>query len=424
VVALLSDIREIMRGNVLVLTVCSSLWRISIDIIWSYIGLYVIALGGEYETIGQVMAIGNLASTLLYPLGGYIADYEGRIKIMAYMTYVYAFTFPIFVFTSSWQWVAVGMFMQSLVTFYIPAMQALMADSIPSNMRGLGFAATMAIPGAFGIASPLIGGWLINQIGIKTAVRGLYATGFFVALLVATLRYKYLKEVRIREGPGLNITVGRVPGLIIESYRDMVRTVKGASRSLQVYSLLVSAAAFFVSMVSPFWIIRATEIIKLNTWQWGTLGLINGAINVILSFPAGKIVDRFNKRWVAGISLILCSIPCLLYLRATTYLQVVILLAASTIPNTFINPAFQAIFIDKTPPDKRGRMIAAMGGAGIWVTGGAWATGILAMISITLGTLLSGYIYRFNNQLPWFILSGAMALIGVLMIVLVKDTEN
>lgn len=103
-VALLSDIREIMRGNVLVLTVCSSLWRISIDIIWSYIGLYVIALGGEYETIGQVMAIGNLASTLLYPLGGYIADYEGRIKIMAYMTYVYAFTFSIFVFTSSWQW--------------------------------------------------------------------------------------------------------------------------------------------------------------------------------------------------------------------------------------------------------------------------------------------------------------------------------
>ena len=420
---MLSEIREIMRGNVLVLTVCSSLWRISIDIIWGYLSLYVIALGGEYETIGQVMAIGNIASMLLYPLGGYIADYEGRIKVMAYMTYVYAFTFLIFVFTSSWQWVAVGMFMQSLVTFYIPAMQALMADSIPAHQRGLGFAATMAIPGAFGIASPLLGGWLINKIGVKTAVKGLYAVGFFVALLVATLRLKYLKEVREREGPGLNITIRRVPRLVLDSYRDMVRTVRGASRSILIYSLLVSATTFFVSMVSPFWIIRATEIIGLNTWQWGTLGLINGTLNVLLSFPAGKIVDRFNKKWVAGICLILCSIPCLLYLRATTYIHVVILLAASTIPNTFINPAFQSIFIDMTPPDKRGRMIAAMGGAGIWVTGGAWATGILAMISITMGTLLSGYVYRFNNQLPWMILSGAVALIGVLMILLVKETD-
>ncbi len=130
-----------MRGNVLVLTVCSSMWRMSVDIVWGYLSLYIIALGGEYETIGQVMAVGNIASMLLYPLGGYLADYQGRIKVMAYMTYVYAFTFLIYVFTDTWQGVAVGIFLQSFVTFYFPAMQALMADSIPADKRGLGFAA-------------------------------------------------------------------------------------------------------------------------------------------------------------------------------------------------------------------------------------------------------------------------------------------
>jgi MFS family permease len=413
-----------MQGNVLVLTVCSSLWRVSTDIIWPYLSLYVIALGGQYETVGQVMAVGNIASMLLYPLGGYIADYQGRIKIMGYMTYVYALTFLIFVFTGSWEWVAVGLFMQSLVTFYIPAMQALMADSIPAKKRGVGFAATMAIPGAFGVASPLIGGWLIEQIGVKTAVKGLYGLGFFVALVVATLRFKYLKEVRERQGPGLNITVRRVPRLVLESYRDMLRTVKNASRALLTYSALVSSATFFVSMVTPFWIIRATEIIGLNTFQWGSLSLINGTINVLLSFPAGRIVDRFNKRHVAGICLMACSVPVLLFLRATTYTQVAILLAAATIPNTFLNPVFQAMFIDMTPPEKRGRMIAALGGAGMWVTGGAWATGVFAMVSITLGTLLSGYVYKFNNQLPWMILSGALALLGIMMILFVKDTPK
>ena len=421
---MLSEIREIMQGNVLVLTVCSSLWRISTGIIWPFLSLYVIALGGEYETIGQVMAVGNIASMLLYPLGGYIADFHGRIKVMAYMTYVYAVTFLIFVFTQSWQWVAFGIFMQSLVTFYMPAMQALMADSIPAGKRGIGFAATMAIPGAVGIASPLIGGWLIDQLGIGPAVRGLYADGFFIALIVATLRLKYLKEIRERTGPGLEITVSSVPRLVLESYRDTLRVVWEAPRSLITYSVLVSAAAFFVSMVSPFWIIRATEIIGLNTKQWGILGLINGSINVLLSFPAGKIVDKYDKKWVAGIGLIICSIPPFLFLHATSFTQIVVLLAAATMPNTFINPAFQALFTDMTPPDKRGRLIAAMGGAGIWVTGGAWATGMIAMISVTLGTFVSGYIYRFNNQLPWLILSVSILMIGVLIILLVETPEN
>ena len=166
-----------MKGNVLTLTVCSILWRISIDIIWPFLALYIMALGGEYETVGQVMAIGNLASLILYPLGGYIADYQGRIKVMAYMTYVYSFTFLIFVFTDSWVWVGVGMFAQSLITFYIPAMQALMADSLPAGKRGIGFAATMAIPAAFGLASPILGGWLIELLGIKPAVKGLTSLG-------------------------------------------------------------------------------------------------------------------------------------------------------------------------------------------------------------------------------------------------------
>lgn len=422
---MLSEIREIMRGNVLVLTVCSTMWRMSVDIVWSYLSLYIIALGGEYETIGLVMAVGNIASMLLYPLGGYLADYQGRIKVMAYMTYVYAFTFLIYVFTDTWQGVAVGIFLQSFVTFYFPAMQALMADSIPADKRGLGFAATMAIPGAFGIASPLIGGWLIDVYGIRRAVKSLYALGFVVALIVATLRLKYLKETREADAEsGIEITVRKIPGLIVESYKDTIRIVREAQRSIITFSVLVSTVAFFVSIASPFWIIRATEVLMVDTTQWGVFALINGAVNVLLSFPAGRMVDRYNKRWIAGLSLIMCAIPSYLFLYATEPIHVLILLVAATIPNTFINPAFQSIFTEMIPREKRGRMFAALGGAGIWVTGGAWATGMVAMVSITAGTLLSGYIYRFNNSLPWVILSVALAALGVLMIVVIKDHEQ
>ncbi len=411
-----------MKGNVLTLTVCSILWRISIDIIWPFLALYIMALGGEYETIGQVMAIGNLASLILYPLGGYIADYQGRIKVMAYMTYVYSLTFLIFVFTDSWVWVGVGMFAQSLITFYIPAMQALMADSLPPGKRGLGFAATMAIPSAFGLASPILGGWLIEVLGIKTAVKGLYLAGFFVAILVATLRLKFLKETN--PGKSMKITVGSVPGLILKSYGDIIRVVREAPRRLLVLSLLIAGCTFIVSLVSPFWIIRAKETIGLSTADWGILLLVNGAVNVLLSLPAGGFVDRHSKRLIAGVCLILSAIPIYLFLYATSFWQVLALGVLITLPNTFLNPSFQAMFADMVPREKRGRMIAAVGGGGVWFMGGAWGTGVIAMLSMTAGSLLSGYVYRYNNSLPWILLSAAVVVLGILFITQIKDSDK
>ena len=411
-----------MKGNVLTLTVCSILWRISIDIIWPFLALYIMALGGEYETIGQVMAIGNLASLILYPLGGYIADYQGRIKVMAYMTYVYSFTFLIFVFTDSWVWVGVGMFAQSLITFYIPAMQALMADSLPPGKRGLGFAATMAIPSAFGLASPILGGWLIEVLGIKPAVKGLYLAGFFVAILVATLRLKFLKETN--PGKSMKITVGSVPGLMLKSYGDIIRVVREAPRRLLVLSLLIAGCTFIVSLVSPFWIIRAKETIGLSTADWGVLLLVNGAVNVLLSLPAGGFVDRYSKRLIAGVCLILSAIPIYLFLYATSFWQVLAIGVLITLPNTFLNPSFQAMFADMVPREKRGRMIAAVGGGGVWFMGGAWGTGVIAMLSMTAGSLLSGYVYRYNNSLPWILLSVAVVVLGILFITQIKESDK
>ncbi|MCX6648290.1 MAG: MFS transporter [Candidatus Bathyarchaeota archaeon] len=412
-----------MKGNVLTLTICSILWRVSIDIIWPFLALYIMALGGEYETVGQVMAIGNLASLILYPLGGYIADYQGRIKVMAYMTFVYSFTFLIFVFTDSWVWVGVGLFAQSLITFYIPAMQALMADSLPPGKRGIGFAATMAIPSAFGIASPILGGWLIDVLGIKPAVKGLYLAGFFVALLVATLRLKFLKET-LDSGGGMKITLGSLPGLIMKSYGDVIRVVREAPRRLIVLSLLISGCTFIVSLVSPFWIIRAKETIGLSTADWGVILLVNGAVNVLLSLPAGGFVDRYSKHLVAGICLILGAVPVYLFLYVTSFWQVLVIGVLIMLPNTFLNPSFQAMFTDMVPKEKRGRTIAALGGGGVWLMGSAWGTGVIAMLSMTAGSLLSGYVYRYNSSLPWMLLSVSLVILGILFITQVKESDK
>ncbi len=52
-------------GHILVMTVCECIWRSSIDIIWPFLPLYVLELGGSYETISLIMTVGNLANMIL-----------------------------------------------------------------------------------------------------------------------------------------------------------------------------------------------------------------------------------------------------------------------------------------------------------------------------------------------------------------------
>jgi hypothetical protein len=44
------------------------------------------------------------------------------------------------------------------------------------------------------------------------------------------------------------------------------------------------------------------------------------------------------------------------------------------------------------------------------------------VISLTVGSLLSGFLYSLDLSLPWMILSGALVVLGVLFITKVKET--
>ena len=412
-----------MRGNILVMTICECVWRSTIDIIWPFLSLYVLSLGGSYQTVGQIMAIGSLAALIFYPLGGYIADYQGRIKLIAYMTFAYGVAFLIPAFTSTWQWLAVGMFVQNIVTFYFPARQALIADSIPPEQRGIGFAATIAIPSAFGIAAPVVGSWLIETYGINRAIRGLYLAGFFIAAAVALFRLRYLKET-VENPKTLDFSLGRLPGLIAESYRSVLGVLGEVPRELWTLSLLISTGVFFASLVSGFWIVRASEVVGLNIQQWGSVMLVSGAVSVVLGIPAGSIVDRFSKKWIAGACLVIGGVQSFLFLKCTTFNHVVALAAFTTLTNAFLNPAFQSLFADMTPREQRGRVLASIGGGGIWLMRGAWGGGILGRSFQTVGTFISGYLYGYDSSYPWLILSGALIVLGVAFIVLMKEPER
>jgi Na+/melibiose symporter-like transporter len=53
-------------------------------------------------------------------------------------------------------------------------------------------------------------------------------------------------------------------------------------------------------MANPYWVVYATEVMGISELYWGTILTIATVIQVTFSFPAGSIIDRFEKRKIAA----------------------------------------------------------------------------------------------------------------------------
>ena len=93
--------RELMQGNILVLTVSRIIWSLSMSVVFPYQSLFIQELGGSKPVIGLITALGNVTGMVFYPLGGYLADKSGRAKLVGYATMLYASSFIIYILSPS-----------------------------------------------------------------------------------------------------------------------------------------------------------------------------------------------------------------------------------------------------------------------------------------------------------------------------------
>ena len=414
-------LRSLMKGNILVLTVSRVIWSISGAVVRPYMSLYILALGGSKPVIGFSNALADLVGLFLYPLGGYIADKAGRAKLVGIATFLYASSFLFFIFAPSWEWLAVGMAYQQLVLFYMPALNALMADSIPVGTRGKILSMMMVIPEAVRIFIPYVGGWLITVYTLQPAMRIGYTASFFLAFVVAIMRYRYLTET-IED----STDIGRnIPHIMKESYREMYKSIKWVLGNLKGYMYISILLAFIAAAVQPFYVLFATEVIGLSAYQWGTVLLAAGLSKTVLAITVGDLVDKWGARKCMFIALIF-GIPSLLaFTGSTGFATTVVIYVLLIISNAFMWIASNVLMADTIPKNTRGRIMAALGqGFNIGVSGGGYARGFILFIPAMIGSFFGGYIYDYNPILPWLLQVTILVVSIALTYVYIKEPET
>ena len=405
----MASIREVMRGNLLVFTMGDVLRQFSMFITFPYFSLYVQALGGSVVDIGIVNSLRPLTALFLYPIAGYLSDRYSRIKIITITGFAGSLLWFAFIFARDWRWLALGNLLLGVMTFYFPAANSLMAESLPRDKRALGYSMWQATSMAAGIFSPLAGGYLISLWGVEAAMRFLYGLTLVVGVMIAGMNYRFLKEAE-RTLPNENLDL---LGVLAKSYREVIEVVLWLPRNLKAFGVMLVLGFFFNSMVSSYWVIYVVQTIGLSEVQWGLVLLISSIANVLLLLPAGMVVDRFGPKRVLTIALLFGSVPILAFTYMHSFYSVIVLLILVTISNSFLMSGAPSYMAKATPSEKRGRIMSALGQGMLLINtrgGGVGGPGMGAILTIPTiaGSLLGGVVYSFNPQLLWLSFGLAM----------------
>ena len=218
---------------------------------------------------------------------------------------------------------------------------------------------------ASNIVGPTIGGFIADHFGLRISFIASSITAF-TALLIALMTRKI-------EAKGS----GRKVSGILHDYRIFM--TKRLYLALFLVSFLFSLISWgFRSMVLPTY---GTDVLSLNITQIGLLSSATSTTLFLVQFFLSGIMERFSRRLLVTLGLLICSIDIYAYTAASEFYALVAISAFLGIGLGIITPSLEAIWIDITKAEDRGRVygirIAFFDLGQI-----SWSTIITAVVSI------------------------------------------
>ena len=386
----------------------NSLW----ELWWT---LYLIEeLRTPITIVGFLATIQNTSRILFQLPGGIIADRIGRKKVIVFGTGMRIIA-PLFLLTAkSWHWVVPGMMLNSLASIYVPAFNAIIAESLPQENRGAAFGAYRMMTSIPQIFMPVVSGYYLDQMGIAKGVRvGLIL--FIGAASVATIvRAMFLTETlkpEDRDDPENNEG----------GWQSLLEVFKRQPRTIYAMMAVSIISGFAMRMTWTFLTPYATYEMGLSTTQYGLLQTVATGISVPLYLLSGMIADRFGR--VPGILIARGLGPfdslSLLMLRDYNHLLAAygVIGVAGGLGGGRLRgggymggPAWQALIADIVPQRDRGKVMGLMG----------TVSGIIGLP----GSYLGGVMYDKDPNMLLAVGAGLEALAIPLILLFVREHKG
>jgi len=406
----------------MVLIACRIIWGLTQALFMTYFSLFALAQDGvTSELLGYIISIRAVGTAVISPMAGYLADSLGRKKIIFVGTAGHAVSYLFYVVARDFRMMFIGSLIEGLSVIHMPALQAITQDSLIQSRRGLGLSATTGLQALPSLVSPLIGGILADRIGPDSGMRIGFSLAFIVGIGVAFIRLRFLRETVDRTVE--RIDMRSLASLTKESYVGMFSLLR-EYKALWGLTVITLIDTLFAAIAAPFWVVYAGNVVGISTIEWGLIEIIVAGVNVLVLIFSGNFVDRFGRRRVMLINLLLAPVVNLSFIYCQNFPQMLLFRISLTVQNAFMMPAATALMADIIPRKDRGRAIAAIGWQPIVITLGAMSAGFFRFLPFFVGSVLSGYIYELDPRYPWLLLTGGYALELITCHFLIREPEK
>jgi len=392
------------HGNIAVIAMSSAINGFGGGLISTWVSLYFVKLGGTPITLGLMTAMAAIIGCVMFPLGGFIADYYGRRRIMV-LTAFYSIFFPsLYAVIQDWRLFAALSVVAAFGSISNPASSALVVDSISPEKRTTGIASLQVVASLPLIVAPLIGAWLIQNHGLLNGFRLACMYTAATAFISAFIVFLFLKETLRRR------LTAKSNFLNPSKLKDIMKFPRPLPTSLKALMLSYALVAFANGAVGSYYILYASSVIGLKEMEWAIIVSLQ-YLGIVLKIPGGWLSDKFGKRKIMIVSVLMCA-PCtILFTLSRSFLQVLVVVLLLIVTGIYYAPAHEALQADLTPRTMRGRITA------LWQL----SSGLLA----ASGMIIGGFLFQaIDPTLPFYLFTAAELIAVFFLISLVREPEK
>ncbi len=408
--SILSRIRSefsFMRGNLLTLIVSWLFVYFIFSLVGPFESPYIEKLGAPPVVIGLMASVGAIMLSLVRIPGAYIADKYGRKQIIVTMTFSIALSYLFYIFAPDWRFVLVGMIISNSGLIYQPALEAILADSVPPEKRGMGFAATNVVPNIPTIFAPVVAGFLLETQGFIPGMRIVYTIVFFCMMAAAFVRLFFLKETL---HVPRKIKLGEIKGAFKESLGAIVEAWRSMSRSLKFLTVAFLVSAFEEPMFRWFTALYVTNVVGLGNLDWGLVNTVSTAVAIVFGFPLGKLIDRIERKKAVILAYFLFTPASVFFIFSRSFIHLLLVFVMFAVGNCLIYPAYSALMADMVPREKRGRIMGTIG--------------TLNVMATVPASVLAGLLYGFDPAYPFVFTVVLGIVVSLIVFLLVEEPKT
>lgn len=392
--------RSRLHRNVWVASGTSFLTDISSEMLQNVLPLFLVnVLGVRTWAVGLVEGLAETTAAVVKLYSGWMSDRLQARKWLAVGGYgVSALSKPLYLLATSWPVVAavrwgdrVGKGIRSAPR------DALLADSVPADRRGLAFGLHRAADTGGAVVGLFV---TILVVGSTQGSALLLEAGTFRTLVLWSLAPAFLAV--------LLLAVGAQDVPVVDAPRDRPRLTLRDLGSGFGWFLLASAVFEAGNSSDAFLILRAQERgLGVVTLLWTLLAF--NVVYTMVSAPAGSLSDRIPRKWVLLGGWAVYAGVYMGFGAAQTPLQVMVLFTLYGAYHGMAAAAAKALVADLVPPDLRGTAY------GTWHA----VVGLLSLpASVFAGLLWQGFgtWAGFGPGAPFWFGAGAAVVAGVLLV--------